>query len=161
MKLKKQTIQSKILAAVILIELTVSFLLGGISIVSSKNMLLEDATDTLKLTSMKEADKINSIIQQIEQSVDTLSAITLDSIADFNTIIEQVSNAKVYDSGYAFLVNIQAPIRYIIFSYFLNKTPYYISSNIVKSDNSPQKKCRKNDTSILYLNFCPFIISKS
>ena len=84
MKLKKQTIQSKILAAVILIELTVSFLLGGISIVSSKNMLLEDANDTLKLTSMKEADKINSTIQQIEQSVDTLSAITLDSIADFN-----------------------------------------------------------------------------
>lgn len=82
--MKVKTIRAKIIFLVVQAVIWVSVLLALLSIYYSRNMLIKDANETLKLLSSNQETKLNGTIEKIEQSVDSISAIALETIQDFS-----------------------------------------------------------------------------
>lgn len=90
-----KSIRAKVIAAIVFCTVLASGLIGCFSIVSSSNMAISDAEDTMRLTCSTEAGRLNSMIARIEQSVDTLSSIVLDEL-DFSRFRNNDAYVKSY-----------------------------------------------------------------
>ena len=78
--MKRRTLRSKIIFAVASAVLIVSVVLGGLSILFSRDVLSGDAYEMLGMLCENEVGEINGTIEKIEQSVNSLSAITIETI---------------------------------------------------------------------------------
>ncbi|MHC1682009.1 MAG: methyl-accepting chemotaxis protein [Clostridiaceae bacterium] len=96
---KKQLIKSgiafKITASIVVTSIIVALLIGGVSIIYSRNIVKEQSREILMKTSESKSAEFNSTIITIENSVEGLSTILSTSLN-----LEQLKKDKSYINGY-------------------------------------------------------------
>lgn len=91
-----RSIKTKISALTLLCVIISSFLIGGISIQSSKNVVAENSEQTLKLLCSNKAEVINALLSRIEQSVFTLHEYATSQIDDIGQFKTDADYVKAY-----------------------------------------------------------------
>lgn len=96
---KKQILKSgiafKITASIVFTSIIVALLIGGVSIIYSRNVVKEQSREILMKTSESKSAEFNSTIITIENSVEGLSTILSTSLN-----LEQFKKDKSYINGY-------------------------------------------------------------
>lgn len=87
----------KISVLVLVCVLTVAFVIGNVSVQSSKSIIKENSSKIMDLQCDKEKETINALLSRIEQSVVTLSDYAVQNITD----LTRFQNDKEYVEQYS------------------------------------------------------------
>lgn len=92
-----KSVKTKIGALVLLCVLVAAFLIGGISIQTSRNVVAKNSKQIMNLLCDNKAETLNALMARIEQSVVTLSDYAVDHIED----LEQFKTDPDYVTAYS------------------------------------------------------------
>lgn len=90
-----KTIRTKIIMSILLCSLLTASVIGTLAMVNSSQMASRDSKERARREGELYAERINSIISQIEQSVNTLSDAVSDDF-DFDAFVRSKAYADVY-----------------------------------------------------------------
>ena len=90
-----KTIRTKIIMGILLCSLLTASVIGALAMVNSSQMASRDSKERARTEGELYAERINSVISQIEQSVNTLSDAVINDL-DYDAFVRSKAYADVY-----------------------------------------------------------------